>query len=117
MVLHKHNNYADGFMNGPQDGATWRPVYDRFPYFSDDPRHVRLAISMNGVNPYNQLHSTWPITYVILNFPPWLSIKSVHIMLSTIVHGVQKLNKHFSIYVECNNLYTHLIVPNNFGKR
>ena len=78
-------------MNGPQDGATWRHVNDTFPDFGDNPRHVRLAISMDGVNPYNQLkwvRSTCPITVVIYNLPLWLFIKSVRITLSTIVHGV-----------------------------
>jgi hypothetical protein len=43
-------------MNGPQDGTTWRAwrhVNDTFLDFGNDPQHVRLAISMDGVNPYN----------------------------------------------------------------
>jgi hypothetical protein len=78
-------------MNGPQDGATWKHVNDTFKSFDDDPRHVKLEISMDGVNPYNQLqlgHSTSPIIVVNYNLPLWLSIQSVHIMLSTIVHDV-----------------------------
>ena len=108
MVWHKHNKSPEGILKGPQDGAAWAHVNDIYPEFGDDPRNVRLAISMDGVNPFGQLrsnHSTWPITIVLYNLPPWLAIKSAHILLSTIVPGMY-MYWHI-LYLFCIHYISH----------
>ncbi|GJZ72773.1 ribonuclease H-like domain-containing protein [Tanacetum coccineum] len=65
------------------------PADEKFPKIAKDPRNLRLAISVDGVdvNTGNRHHSVWPVLTVIYNLPPWLCMKRKFIMLSVLILG------------------------------
>jgi hypothetical protein len=95
MKWHAENRSEEGensFMRGPQDGQAWRFTEQEWRFLQEDPRHIRLGLSMDGVNPFSQqrsVHSTWPITLVNYNLPPYFGINKGFIILSTIVPGME----------------------------
>ena len=57
---------------------------------------------MDGVNPYslqNTNYSIWPVVVINNNTPPWLSVKSEHLMLALIVHGRRQV-KNIDVYLQ-----------------
>ena len=75
----------------PADGSAFREIEEKWAYFKDEPRNVRLSLAIDGVNPFGELryiYSVWPIFVINNNIPPWMSIKREHIMLTMIVPGV-----------------------------
>ena len=100
MVWHAANKSKTGIMNGPQDGRPWRHVDTTWPEFGSFPRNVRLGLSTDGVNPFGQQrtnYSTWPITFVLYNLPPFLAIRSCYILLSTIVPDIAHIHTSSSM--------------------
>ncbi|GKB74093.1 putative transposase-associated domain-containing protein, partial [Tanacetum coccineum] len=67
----------------------WRSIDEKFPEIAEDPRNLRLGISVDGVdvNTGNRHHSVWPVLTVIYNLPPWLCMKIKFIMLSVFISG------------------------------
>jgi hypothetical protein len=59
------------------DATQWQNIDSRIPKFEIDPRNIRIAMSIDGMNPFmnNSTHSTWPIVLTILILPPWLCNK------------------------------------------
>ena len=44
------------------DSPTWKTIDSKWPDFSNDTRNVRLAMAMDGFNPFGNLsitHSVW----------------------------------------------------------
>jgi hypothetical protein len=110
MVWHATDKSNTGIMNGIQDGRAWRHVDTTWPEFGSSPRNVRLGLSTDGVNPFGQQrtnHSTWPITLVLYNLPPFLAIRSCFILLSTIVPGIaHEHNTYIYMYIYIHT-FTH----------
>ena len=70
--------------------------------FKDEPRSVRLGLTMDGVNPFsNQIstYSCWCIIIINYNIPSWISIRKEHLMLVAIVSGWKQV-KHMDTYLE-----------------
>jgi hypothetical protein len=134
MRWHANNESEDQVMRGPADSGQWKFANNRWRFLKEEPRHVRLGMAMDGVNPYgnnSSSHSTWPIVLVNYNLPPWMSIKAVHIMLCAIVpgtnskcfiivsfwkvkHSFVKLFLQFYFYSSCSftsirNVYKNLV--------
>ena len=110
MVCHAANKSKTGVMNGPQDGSAWRHVDTTWPEFGSSPRNVRFDLLIDGVNPFGQQrtnHSTWPITLVLYNLPPFLAIRSCFILLSTIVPCIAHAHKHNTLIYICIHTHTH----------
>ncbi len=58
--------------------------------FERDPRHVRLGLGSNGINPYKTMkskYSIWPVVLLNYNIPPWLAMKKGHLFLSLLIPG------------------------------
>ena len=110
MVCHAANKSKTGVMNGPQDGSAWRHVDTTWPEFGSSPINVRFDLLIDGVNPFGQQrtnHSTWPITIVLYNLPPFLAIRSCFILLSTIVPCIAHAHKHNTLIYICIHTHTH----------
>ena len=74
----------------PPDGSAFRDMEEKWPYFKEEPRNLRISLAANGVNPFAHMRSiymVWPIFVINNNIPPWFSIKREHIMLSMIIPG------------------------------
>jgi len=67
------NASNDGQMFHPVDSPTWKTIDDKWPSFSSEPRNVRIAMEIDGINPFGDLSSTydvWPVVLVTYNLPP-----------------------------------------------
>ena len=61
--------------------------------FSNDPHNVRLALTVDGFNPFGSLsstHSVWPLVLVRYNLPPWLCMKRSFFLLSLLIPSPKK---------------------------
>ena len=75
----------------PVDGTAFRDIKEKWHHFKEKPRNLRISLAADGFNPFAQMKSiytVWPIFVISNNFPPWLSIKREHIMLSVIIPGI-----------------------------
>jgi hypothetical protein len=91
MDYHACNKSEDGVLRMPTDGSAFREIEEKWAYFKDEPRNVRLSFATDGVNPFRELrsiYSVWPIFVINNIIPPWMSIKREHIMLTMIVPGI-----------------------------
>ena len=65
----------DGKLQHPSDGKLWKDFDEAYPEFGKEPRHVRFALSTDGMNPFSELsssHNTWPGVLTMYNLPPHL---------------------------------------------
>jgi len=60
------------------DGTQWQVIDFKNQTFVDEPRNLRFALSMDGMNPFSNMsssHSVWPVLLTIYNLPPWVCNK------------------------------------------
>jgi hypothetical protein len=91
MDYHACNRIGDGVLRMSADGSAFREIEEKWAYFKDETRNVRLSLAANGVNPFRELrsiYSVWPIFFINNNIPSWMSIKREHIMLTMIVPSI-----------------------------
>ena len=101
MSWHADNKSTDGTMRVPSDSPSWKHIDSKWPMFERQPRHLRLGLGMDGVNPFGLCStkwSTWPVVLVNYNIPPWMSIKKPHLILCLLILGKRKV-KDMSIYL------------------
>ena len=74
MRWHKEKRInEDGVLRHPADSEAWKDMDTRFPWFSQDPRNVRLGLATDGFNPFGTMsisYSMWPVVLVPYNMPP-----------------------------------------------
>ncbi|XP_073152985.1 uncharacterized protein [Henckelia pumila] len=102
MQWHSRKRVSDGVLRHPADSQAWKVFDERFPAFGSDARNVRLRLVADGFNPFkNQStsHSTWPIVLLPYNLPPWESMKSYSIILSTLVPGPKTPGNDIDVYL------------------
>ena len=88
MDYHARNRSQYDVIRIPADGTTFRDIEEKWPHFKEEPCNLRISLEVYGVNPFAQMKSiyrVWPIFVINNNIPPWLSIKTEHIMLSMII--------------------------------
>ena len=94
MQWHFANRSTDGMVRSVFDSKAWKHIDDTWTEFAAEPRHVRLGLALDGMNPFADLltrHSTWPVMTLNYNLPPWLVTKKFFVMLSLIIPGVTPL--------------------------
>ena len=102
MSWHRSHRSSDGKWRIPADAPAWKHIESTWPEFEVEPRHLRLGLGMDGVNPFglrSSTYSVWPILLVNYNLPPHLAIKKGHAMLSLLVPGKHKV-KNMDVYLE-----------------
>ena len=60
------------------DGFALKNIKKKLSIFKDEPHNVRLALSVDGFNPFGEIHSTYLVWHVFIinnNLTPWMSIK------------------------------------------
>ncbi|CAM6084236.1 unnamed protein product [Calypogeia fissa] len=90
-------------MRVPVDSPAHKHVESTWPESAIDPRHVRLGLALDGVNPHSlggsgRPTSVWPVVVMNYNLPPWLSMKKGFLLLSLIIPGPKKV-KSFDTYL------------------
>lgn len=102
LTWHATNRSTDGVMRVPADSPAWKHIEDTWPEFKDEPRHLRLGLATDGVNPFgvrSTSWSTWPVVVVNYNLPPWEATKKGNILLSLLIPGKHKV-KNMDVYLE-----------------
>jgi hypothetical protein len=87
------------------DPKAWRHFHDNVdPTFQNDARNIHFALTADGVNPFKQTRSTWstwPVTLLNYNLPPWLCTKKFFIMLALLIPGKDSVTSEvFDVYME-----------------
>ncbi|XP_074323278.1 uncharacterized protein LOC141660213 [Apium graveolens] len=104
MCWHAQHRKQDGKMRHPADSPSWKNIYYRWPSFGSEPRNLRLALSVDGVNPHNNglsnRYSCWPVILVTYNLHPWLCMKRKFMMLSIMVPGPHEPGNNIDIYLQ-----------------
>jgi len=70
--------------------------------FGCDARNLRLGLSSNEMNSYDNMsstHSTWPIILTIYNLPPRLCMKHKFMMLSLLISGLRQPRNDIDVYL------------------
>jgi len=95
----------DGVMRSVVDSPAWKHV-DEHPVFNNfgaEKRNMRLALALDGVNPFklsNTNWSTWPVLILIYNFEPWFVTKKFFISLCILISGkLSPTSKNIDVYV------------------
>jgi len=91
MDYHARNRSGDGGLWITDDGYEFREIEEKWVDFKDEPRNVRLSLSIDDVNPFRELrsiYSVWPIFIINNNIPPWMSIMREHIVMTMIVPSI-----------------------------
>lgn len=104
MRWHKEKHtQEDGYLTHPADGEAWKDFDSRYPEFALEPRNIRLALSSDGFNPFNNMstsYSMWPVVLMNYNMPPWESKLDAHFMLSMLIPGPKSPGKDIDVYLK-----------------
>ena len=85
---HAIDRKDDGILRHLADTPSWRLTDDMWPTFGSEPRNLRLGLSIDGINPFEDLlitYSCWPVITTIYNLPPWLCMRRKYLMLTMII--------------------------------
>ena len=80
----------DGLVRHVSQSKHMADIREKEPTFCEDPRRLFLALSTDGMNPFSEkrsVYSTWPVTLMNYNIPPWMTTKRYFIMLSLLIPG------------------------------
>ena len=80
----------DGFVRHVSESKHMQDIRAKHPDFCSDPRRLFLALATDGMNPFSEkrsIYSTWPVTLMNYNIPPWMTTKRYSVMLSLLIPG------------------------------
>jgi hypothetical protein len=109
MLWHSENSShaegGDNLVRHPCDSKAWRHFHENVdPEFGNDPRNAHFALAADGVNPFAQTRSTWstwPMTLLNYNLPPWLCTKQFFVILALLIPGKQSVTSEvFDVYLQ-----------------
>jgi hypothetical protein len=121
LKWHYYNRSEEGKLSTIVDSPPWQHI-DTFidKEFAKEKRNVRLALSLDGVNPYSMQassHSTWPVLIVNYNLPLWLVTKKFFITLSLFIFGKESpMGENIDVYLQplleesrsCSAVHRHM---------
>ena len=96
MTWHMEEKNNDNKVRSVVDSKAWKHVDTRWSDFAKEPRILRLALALDGVNPFSNQslsHSTWPVVLLNYNLPPWLVTKRFFVMLTLIIPGKESVKE------------------------
>ena len=88
MKWHVGGKSEDKVMRYVADLKVWDQVSNRWPWFAEEERNVRLGLALDNINPFrNQSlsHSTWSVVMLNYNISLWLVTKDFFMMLALII--------------------------------
>ena len=104
LQFHAENQSQDNFMRSVVDSPVWKWISHRWTEFAEDPRFVRLALCLDGINPFNMqstTHSTWPVILICYNLPPWLVTRKFFVSLVLLIPGPKSpTSTNFDVFLE-----------------
>ncbi len=84
---HVVNKSDDGVMKGLVVSKAWQIVEDQWPQFKEEPRHLKLNLVADGINPCSlqqSKYSMWPIVVLNYNSPPHLTMNNTFMWFALI---------------------------------
>jgi hypothetical protein len=87
----------------PTDCSQWQRFDEKHKEFSDDTRNVRVGLSTDGMNPFNESmsdHSTWPVILTMYNIPTWLCQKRKYLLLTILISGPKQPGIDIDVFLE-----------------
>ncbi|BBG99407.1 transposable element gene [Prunus dulcis] len=103
----RQNHYTDrshdGKMRHPVDALASNGIDNKWPSFASDPRNLRLGLSSDGFNPFDDLsskYSCWPVILVAYNLLPSLCMSKENLMLTLLIPGPRQPRNDIDIYLE-----------------
>jgi hypothetical protein len=103
MRWHIEGRTKDGGLRQPTNGEAWKSFDLLHPEFSADSRNMRLALTLDGFNPFRNMstfHSTWPVMLVPYNLPPWMCMKQMLFILSLVIPGPSSPGMDLDVYLQ-----------------
>nr|XP_027062802.1 uncharacterized protein LOC113689186 [Coffea arabica]XP_027100959.1 uncharacterized protein LOC113720217 [Coffea arabica] len=104
MRWHKEKRVEEiGVLCHLADGESWKEFDKKFPWFAEDARNVRLALSSDGFNPFNNMcnsYSMWPVVLINYNMPPWVSKREPYFFLSLLIPGRRPPGKNIDVFLQ-----------------
>ncbi|WVZ02173.1 hypothetical protein V8G54_022979 [Vigna mungo] len=94
---------CDNLLRHPADSPQWKKIDETFLEFGADPINLRLALAIDGMNPYRNLsskYSSWPIMLMIYNLSPLLCMKRKYVMLSMMIYGPKQPGNDIDVYLK-----------------
>jgi hypothetical protein len=79
------------------NSEAWAHIDAIWPKFTIEPCNVRLALTTDGVNPFNEKSNGWSSWLILLfdyNLPPWFITKTFFNMLGLIILGPESIKMH-----------------------
>ena len=61
MDYHAKNKSEDGVLRMLADGFALKNIEEKWPFFKDEPRNVRLSLASDGFNTFGEIHSTYSV--------------------------------------------------------
>ncbi|CAN6552438.1 unnamed protein product [Malus baccata var. baccata] len=102
MRWHKEKRVDDDVMRHPADETAWKEFDKIYPDFAADPRNVRLGLSTDGFNPFNNMskpYSMWPVVVVPYNLPPWRCMKKEFSIMTLLIPGDKAPGREIDVYL------------------
>jgi len=93
----------DGKLRHPFDAKQWQNFNDTYKDFADEPRNIRFALSIDGMNPFaerSSKHNTWPVILTIYNLPPWMCQKRKYLLLTILISGPTQPGVDMDVFLE-----------------
>ncbi|XP_073351930.1 uncharacterized protein [Aegilops tauschii subsp. strangulata] len=87
----------------PSEGEAWKSFDIEYPEEAAEAGNVRIAISIDGFNPYGMSsgpYSCWPVFVIPLNLPPGAIMQRKTMFLSLIIPGPEYLGKNLSMFMQ-----------------
>ena len=101
---HSKEHKKDTIMRHPTVGKDWRTVNTMFyKNIGGEVRHLWFALSIDGMNPLDQVrsnHSIWPVTLCIYNLPPWVCMKQLYIQMPLLIQRPRQPGNDINVFLE-----------------
>jgi len=91
-----------GQMHHPLDLPTWKLVDEKWPEFAVEPRHLRLALSTDGINLHSSLsirYSCWTVMLNTYNLSSNFCMKRKFTMLTMLISGPKQPRNDIDVYL------------------
>ncbi|XP_021727425.1 uncharacterized protein LOC110694556 [Chenopodium quinoa] len=102
LTWHFDGRVDDGMLRHPADSPQWRFIDAKYSEFAHEKRNLRLALSIDGFNPFGSMsntYSTWPVMLVTYNLPPSLCMKRRYMFLSLLILGPKQPGNDIDVYL------------------
>ena len=101
---HKEKRVAEkNILRHPADGEAWKHFDEKFGWFAEDPRNIKLGFATDGFNPFGSMtnaYSMWPVFVIPYNFPPWMCMHQSNFMMSLLIPGKYSPGKDFHVFMQ-----------------